>query len=297
MSASLDYTSLDTWKLLQMDQVTVRLAEILPGAVDPKTATVAEKIFTSLKEGIRAQVFLNCEKLGLRGTKMFKAYSHCNENLHKFIIAVLNEDDEMIKSANGIEVMQAKVLDYTKWETWASMSYSGATNRLAAVDSVNIDVSASRVVLQVYTTQKKDIRAQVFLNCEQLGLRGANLSIAYRYCNEALDTFLISVLDQDEKMLAFVKTKNEWQANLSNYIENGAAVRNKVFQMLNGNDESVALFRKGCTQLELWSWRMHFAFIHCKEDHCKLIEAVSDFDPELLVFLNAKSQEFFPSEK
>jgi len=104
---ALDFTKIETWKALNSQQTCERMAqEPKSGDYNPAAASVCAVVYYWLEEANaqnqRAQFFLNCDSLGLRGDRLWKAYALCNENFPLFIIRVLKSDEGMMKGVSKL---------------------------------------------------------------------------------------------------------------------------------------------------------------------------------------------------
>ncbi|MCB1117731.1 MAG: hypothetical protein KDK50_04020 [Chlamydiia bacterium] len=105
---SSDFNSISTWRNIDLQQACLRLSsgEENEALCNPGALRVVCDLFKRLDEDgqKRAQFCLNCEKLGLRGWKLFHAYRYsCHENYDYFVQCVLGSDEAMIKDLKDAE--------------------------------------------------------------------------------------------------------------------------------------------------------------------------------------------------
>lgn len=105
MSASLDYSKLSTWENVDPVIASARISAEGSGGINMGAMVASIEVFEKIADiPKRAQFFLNCETLNLRGWKFHAAYKyHSHENCDAFIQAVLNSDQAMLAVVAKIE--------------------------------------------------------------------------------------------------------------------------------------------------------------------------------------------------
>ncbi|MFS8562910.1 MAG: hypothetical protein LVR00_00660 [Rhabdochlamydiaceae bacterium] len=98
----MDFSSIATWATIGQIAACVRLSstEEDPRMCDLGASQVVEKVFEIIKnQNERAQFFLKCEELGLRGWKLFFAFTYPSaEDYNNFVQCVLKSDAAMINA-------------------------------------------------------------------------------------------------------------------------------------------------------------------------------------------------------
>lgn len=104
MSASIDFSKLSTWEKLDRDTICIRIA-IVENSLHVGATRVCTQVFKMPTEASqRAQFFFNCEKMDLRGEKLFKVFKyHSDQDYSSFIHSVLSSDRAMLEFINNKE--------------------------------------------------------------------------------------------------------------------------------------------------------------------------------------------------
>ena len=101
MSFSLDFNNISTWENIDPVTACKRLSsEKNDEGYNLGALRVSSDLFQKIKDtNRRAQLFLNCETLGLRGWKLFFAYEYpCNRDYDNFVQCVMKSDAAMIQA-------------------------------------------------------------------------------------------------------------------------------------------------------------------------------------------------------
>ena len=107
MSSSLNFNSLSTWENIDYDSAIKRLSSDESDSYNLDAAQISIEIFQMVHDKqMRAQIFFNCEKLGLRNWKLYYAYNDvCQKDYTKFILCILNSDVAMMQAVRENETL------------------------------------------------------------------------------------------------------------------------------------------------------------------------------------------------
>lgn len=105
----------------------------------------------------------------------------------------------------------ATSLDFTKIETWKSLSLEKTCLRVSAIsEGSSYNLGALRVSTRVFSMMKEEARrSQFFLNCEILKLKHWKLFAAYNHCEENYETLIDCVLRSDKAMMQALSEQEE----------------------------------------------------------------------------------------
>ncbi len=100
-SSSLDFNNISTWQNIDSTTACLKFSSREDNTgFNFGALRVIKDIFNSFEDkNVRGNFFSNCEKLGLRGWKLFYAYEKpCQGDYTKFIQCVLKSDEVMLKA-------------------------------------------------------------------------------------------------------------------------------------------------------------------------------------------------------
>ncbi len=96
-----DYSKLETWKIfvdVSPEKAIMRLSQSEDGNnFNPGTLSVVTDVFNNWTRCESADFFHKCEKMDLRGSRLWKAYAHyCDKDMEKFASCVNKSDKAMV---------------------------------------------------------------------------------------------------------------------------------------------------------------------------------------------------------